>query len=64
MQILDFQKPDEVIMINEEANQGSFEFRPLEHKIVLDLHHQRRYSHLHLNYNLMLLLYYGLKIVI
>ena len=30
MQILDFQKPDEVIMINEEANQGSFEFRPLE----------------------------------
>ncbi len=30
MQILDFQKPDEVVMINEEANQGSFEFRPLE----------------------------------
>ena len=30
MQILDFQKPDEVIMINEEANQGNFEFRPLE----------------------------------
>ena len=30
MSILDFQKPDEVIMINEEANQGSFEFRPLE----------------------------------
>ena len=30
MQILDFQKPDEVVMINEEANQGNFEFRPLE----------------------------------
>jgi len=30
MQILDFQKPDEEVMINEEANQGSFEFRPLE----------------------------------
>ena len=30
MQILDFQKPDEVIMLNEEANQGNFEFRPLE----------------------------------
>jgi len=30
MQILDFQKPDEVVMINEEANVGSFEFRPLE----------------------------------
>ena len=30
MQILDFQKPDEVVMINEEVNQGSFEFRPLE----------------------------------
>tara|TARA_B100000401_G_scaffold435432_1_gene377162 strand:+ start:97 stop:1080 length:984 start_codon:yes stop_codon:yes gene_type:complete len=30
MSILDFQKPDEVIMINEEANQGNFEFRPLE----------------------------------
>jgi len=30
MHILDFQKPDEVIMINEEANQGNFEFRPLE----------------------------------
>jgi DNA-directed RNA polymerase subunit alpha len=30
MPILDFQKPDEVIMINEEINQGSFEFRPLE----------------------------------
>jgi DNA-directed RNA polymerase subunit alpha len=30
MQILDFQKPDEVVMINEEANKGSFEFRPLE----------------------------------
>ena len=30
MQILDFQKPDEVVMINEEANRGSFEFRPLE----------------------------------
>jgi len=30
MSILDFQKPDEVIMINESANQGSFEFRPLE----------------------------------
>ena len=30
MSILDFQKPDEVIMINEEANEGNFEFRPLE----------------------------------
>ena len=30
MSILDFQKPDEVIMINEEVNQGNFEFRPLE----------------------------------
>ena len=30
MSILDFQKPDEVIMINEEGNQGDFEFRPLE----------------------------------
>ena len=30
MQILDFQKPDEVVMISEEVNQGSFEFRPLE----------------------------------
>ena len=30
MQILDFQKPDEVVMINEEVNQGNFEFRPLE----------------------------------
>ena len=30
MSILDFQKPDEVIMINEEDNQGVFEFRPLE----------------------------------
>jgi len=30
MSILDFKKPDEVIMINEKANQGNFEFRPLE----------------------------------
>jgi len=30
MSILDFQKPDEVLMINENANQGNFEFRPLE----------------------------------
>ena len=30
MQILDFQKPDEVVMINEATNQGYFEFRPLE----------------------------------
>jgi DNA-directed RNA polymerase subunit alpha len=30
MPILDFQKPDEVVMINEAAYQGSFEFRPLE----------------------------------
>ena len=30
MSILDFQKPDEVIMINESSNQGDFEFRPLE----------------------------------
>lgn len=30
MSILDFQKPDEVVMINEESNQGNFEFRPLE----------------------------------
>jgi len=30
MSILDFQKPDEVVMIKEKANQGNFEFRPLE----------------------------------
>ena len=30
MSILDFQKPDEVIMINSKTNQGNFEFRPLE----------------------------------
>jgi DNA-directed RNA polymerase subunit alpha len=30
MPILNFQKPDEVVMINEAANQGNFEFRPLE----------------------------------
>ena len=30
MAILNFQKPDEVVMINEENNSGSFEFRPLE----------------------------------
>ena len=30
MSILNFQKPDEVIMINEKANEGNFEFRPLE----------------------------------
>ena len=30
MSILDFQKPDEVVMINETDCQGSFEFRPLE----------------------------------
>tara|TARA_B100000767_G_scaffold24145_1_gene21321 strand:+ start:976 stop:1959 length:984 start_codon:yes stop_codon:yes gene_type:complete len=30
MQILDFQKPDEVVMINEAVNKGDFEFRPLE----------------------------------
>jgi len=30
MSILDFQKPDEVVMISEAANQGNFEFRPLE----------------------------------
>ena len=30
MAILNFQKPDEVVMINEENNCGSFEFRPLE----------------------------------
>ena len=30
MSILNFQKPDEVVMINEAANQGNFEFRPLE----------------------------------
>ena len=30
MSILDFQKPDEVIMIGEELNKGIFEFRPLE----------------------------------
>ena len=30
MPILDFQKPDEVVMINEATNQGNFEFRPLE----------------------------------
>ena len=30
MAILDFQKPDKVIMINSDENQGQFEFRPLE----------------------------------
>ncbi len=30
MAILDFQKPDEVIMISENINEGNFEFRPLE----------------------------------
>jgi len=30
MPILDFQKPDEVVMIKEQDNQGNFEFRPLE----------------------------------
>jgi len=30
MPILNFQKPDEVVMINEDVNQGNFEFRPLE----------------------------------
>ena len=30
MAILDFQKPDEVVMINDDANKGNFEFRPLE----------------------------------
>ena len=30
MSILDFQKPDEVVMINETDSQGSFEFRALE----------------------------------
>ena len=30
MAILDFQRPDEVVMISEEDNQGTFEFRPLE----------------------------------
>jgi DNA-directed RNA polymerase subunit alpha len=30
MAILDFQKPDEVVMINEAVNLGNFEFRPLE----------------------------------
>ena len=30
MSILDFQKPDEVVMINESTNEGNFEFRPLE----------------------------------
>ena len=30
MSILNFQKPEEVVMINESANQGNFELRPLE----------------------------------
>ena len=30
MAILDFQKPDKVIMINSDDNFGTFEFRPLE----------------------------------
>ena len=30
MAILDFQRPDEVIMISENNNEGNFEFRPLE----------------------------------
>lgn len=30
MAILDFQKPDKVIMIDSDSNQGQFEFRPLE----------------------------------
>ena len=30
MAILDFQKPDKVIMINSDDKKGQFEFRPLE----------------------------------
>ena len=30
MAILDFQKPDKVIMIQSDTNEGQFEFRPLE----------------------------------
>jgi DNA-directed RNA polymerase subunit alpha len=30
MAILDFQKPDKVIMINSDDRSGTFEFRPLE----------------------------------
>ena len=30
MSILNFQKPDEVIMLDSVQNQGQFEFRPLE----------------------------------
>ena len=30
MAILDFQKPDKVIMISADDNHGEFEFRPLE----------------------------------
>ncbi len=30
MAILDFQKPDKVVMIDSDSNQGQFEFRPLE----------------------------------
>ncbi len=30
MAILDFQKPDKVIMIESDNNDGKFEFRPLE----------------------------------
>jgi DNA-directed RNA polymerase subunit alpha len=30
MAILDFQKPDKVVMINSDDYNGTFEFRPLE----------------------------------
>ena len=30
MSILNFQKPDEVVMLESDENEGSFEFRPLE----------------------------------
>ena len=30
MPILNFQKPDEVVMLESNKNEGNFEFRPLE----------------------------------
>ena len=31
MAILNFQKPDKVVMVHSHENEGRFEFRPLEH---------------------------------
>ena len=37
MAILDFQKPDKVIMNQADEHEGQFEFRPLEPGMVLPL---------------------------